>query len=136
MINFLTRDALTFHAQLNADKGIRDIGLIESAINAPFQSFGGRSLYPTIFDKAARLFFGLAMNHGFIDGNKRVALQTALVYLRINNLQITASDDQLFNVTMRLANGELSAEQLKFWLVANSTPAASIFRQGSITIKT
>lgn len=59
MIDFLLKNILRFHEQLDAGKGIRDIGLIESAVNAPFQTFGGQSLYPSIVDKATRLFYGL-----------------------------------------------------------------------------
>ena len=82
MIKFLLAEALKFHAQLDTVAGVRDIGLIESAINAPFQTWDGQDLHPTIFDKAAQLFYKLTQNHGFVDGNKRVALHTAAVFLR------------------------------------------------------
>ena len=53
-------------------EGIKDEGMLESAMNAPFQTFGGEDLFPTIYQKAARLGFGLASNHPFLDGNKRI----------------------------------------------------------------
>ena len=70
LIKFLLEDILNFHSQLeDKSTGVRDLGLIESAVNAPFQTFGGQDLYPTIFDKAAQLAYGLTENHGFVDGN-------------------------------------------------------------------
>lgn len=134
MINFLLKNIFAFHAKLDADKGIRDIGLIESAVNAPFQTFGGQSLYPTVFDKAARLGFGLAKNHGFIDGNKRVATHAIIIFLRIHGFNVCADDDDFFRVVMNLATGEVSAEQLKIWLLANSKPFPTFVVRGTITI--
>lgn len=77
LIKFLLADVLNFHSQLEGKSaGVRDLGLIESAVNAPFQTFGGQDLYPTIFDKAAQLAYGLTKNHGFVDGNKRAAIHS------------------------------------------------------------
>lgn len=135
MIDFLLKNILAFHEQLDAGKGIREIGLIESAVNAPFQTFGGKSLYPSIFDKAARLFYGLVKNHGFIDGNKRVAAHALIVFLRVNNFDLIASDDDFFQVTMKTAAGNFSADQLKIWLLGNAQPAASVFKGGTVTIR-
>lgn len=135
MIDFLLKNILAFHEQLDAGKGIRDIGLIESAVNAPFQTFGGKSLYPSIFDKAARLFYGLVKNHGFIDGNKRVAAHALIVFLRVNSFDLKASDDDFFQVTMKTAAGNFSADQLKIWLLANVQPIASAFKGGIVTIR-
>ena len=84
-IELILNDILKFHSELENNKnfatgaGIRDLGLLESAVNAPFQTFGGEDLYKTIFDKAAHLAHGLAKNHGFVDGNKRVAIHAMLV---------------------------------------------------------
>ena len=84
-IELILNDILKFHSELEnnknfaTDAGIRDLGLLESAVNAPFQTFGGEDLYKTIFDKAAHLAHGLAKNHGFVDGNKRVAIHAMLV---------------------------------------------------------
>ena len=135
MIDFLLKNILAFHEQLDAGKGIRDIGLIESAVNAPFQTFGGKSLYPSIFDKATRLFYGLVKNHGFIDGNKRVAAHALIVFLRVNSFDLKASDDDFFQVTMKTAAGNFSADQLKIWLLANAQPTASVFKGGTVTIR-
>lgn len=135
MIDLLLKNILTFHEQLEAGKGIRDLGLVESAVNAPFQTFGGQSLYPTIFDKAARLFYGLVKNHGFVDGNKRVAAHALIVFLRVNGFDLRASDDEFFRVTMETAAGNFSADQIKIWLLENTQAAPSVFRDNIITIK-
>lgn len=82
MITFLLEDIIDFHNDLEQNSivsaGIRDKSLIESAVNAPFQTFDNMELYPTVEEKAAHLFYGLVKNHGFIDGNKRVAVRAML----------------------------------------------------------
>ena len=134
MIDFLLKNVLRFHEQLDAGKGIRNIGLVESAVNAPFQTFGGQILYPTIVDKASRLFYGLVENHGFVDGNKRVAAHALIVFLRVNGFDLRASDDEFFQVTMDTAAGNFSAEQLKTWLSAHLQVIPSVFKDSIITI--
>lgn len=121
LIKFLLDDVLNFHSQLEeTSAGIRDLGLIESAVNAPFQTFGGQDLYPTIFDKAAQLAYGLTENHGFVDGNKRAAIHSMMVYLLLNDFDIIASEDELFNVSMSLAEGKISSAELSNWLKLNT----------------
>lgn len=121
LIKFLLDDVLNFHSQLEeTSAGIRDLGLIESAVNAPFQTFGGQDLYPTIFDKAAQLAYGLTENHGFVDGNKRAAIHSMMVYLLLNDFDIIASEDELFNVSMSLAEGKVSSAELSNWLKLNT----------------
>lgn len=132
MINLLLREIERFHNQLDTAAGVRDFGLIESAVNAPFQNVFGQELYPTIFDKGAKLFHGLTMNHGFIDGNKRVAAHALNVFLRINGLRIDVSDEEFYRVAIETASGKITADDLKFWLVRNVT--GKIFITGKITI--
>lgn len=133
MIEFLLKEALNFHAQLDAAAGIRDIRLVESAIESPFQTFGGQDLCPTIFDKAARLFYGLTQNHGFVDGNKRVALHTTEVFLHVNNFVLRCSEDELVDIGLKIAKGLLTVDKIKFWLLRKA--AGMIFITGNITIK-
>ncbi len=76
----LLEDILEFHAELEesdipVEDGVRDMALLESAVNAPFQTFGGQDLFPSIYEKAARLLYGIANNHAFVEGNKRTAVQ-------------------------------------------------------------
>ena len=122
MIKFLLADVLNFHSQLEGKSaGVRDLGLIESAVNAPFQTFGGQDLYPTIFDKSAQLAYGLTGNHGFVDGNKRAAIHSMMVYLLLNDFDLTADEDEIFQVSMNLAAGKLSSSELSDWLKFKST---------------
>ena len=121
LIKFLLADILNFHSQLeNKSTGVRDLGLIESVVNAPFQTFGGQDLYPTIFDKAAQLAYGLTKNHGFVDGNKRAAVHSTMVYLLLNGFDLTADEDEIFQVSMNLAAGKISSAALSDWLKQNS----------------
>ena len=75
--------------------GIRDTSLLESALNAPFQTFGDEELYPSIIEKASRLCYGLIKNHPFIDGNKRIGVYAMLVYLGLNNINLDFSDEEI-----------------------------------------
>ena len=111
-------DVLNFHKLLASDEKlqtssiIRDKNLLESAVNNPFQTFGGEDLYKTIFDKAAQLAYGLVKNHGFVDGNKRVAVHAMLVYLLINDFDTDFSQSELVEIGMNLAENKISAEKL------------------------
>ena len=71
--------------------GIRDEGMLDSALNSPFQSFGGKELYPSIQAKAAQLCFGLIKNHAMIDGNKRLGTHVMLVFLALNGYELSYS---------------------------------------------
>jgi len=86
--------------------------VLESAVNNPFQTFCGEDLYPTIFDKAAQLAFGLTKNHGFVDGNKRVAIHAMEVYLFINGYDTNFSQEEIIKIGFELAEGKLSTENL------------------------
>lgn len=92
--------------------GIRDYGLVESAVLAPQQTFGGEQLYPTIGAMAAAYWHGLVMNHAFVDGNKRIGLRVAVIFLAVNGYCLTQSSSEVEDVTMRLAQGEVSREEL------------------------
>ena len=91
------RQILLLHSALirqsGGSDGIRDEGLLDSAVSTPFQTFANQELYPSLLEKAARLGFGLICNHPFIDGNKRIGTHAMLVFLDIN--QITLSYDCL-----------------------------------------
>ncbi|MBQ7577830.1 MAG: type II toxin-antitoxin system death-on-curing family toxin [Synergistaceae bacterium] len=96
--------------------GIRDKGLLDSAVNAPFQTFGSYDVYPTIYEKAARLGFGLAQNHAFVDGNKRIAALIVLEFLKINGIEIDCTEFELFSLFYKLAASEISFEYLVEWI--------------------
>ncbi|MFC2336859.1 MAG: type II toxin-antitoxin system death-on-curing family toxin [Negativicutes bacterium] len=121
-IQFLLKDILDFHAEIEKtflmEKGIHDKGLLESAIHAPFQTFGGHDLYPDIITKAARLCFGLVKDHPFRDGNKRTALHSMLVFLAVNDLEIEYTPQEIEDIILAVADGSIGSEALSAWLKA------------------
>ena len=114
------RIILRLHADLieayGGTDGVRDEGLLDSAIHASLQSFGGEELYPTLLEKAARLWYGLIKNHPFIDGNKRIGTHAMLVFLDINHETILYEDEDLINAALSVADGTMSYERLLQWL--------------------
>ena len=92
MIKLSTNQILLLHKDLISEfgglDGVKDLGMLESAINAPFQTFNYQDMYPTIQQKAARLCYGLVKNHPFIDGNKRIGVHAMLVFLALNRNRI------------------------------------------------
>lgn len=98
---------------------MRDEGLLESALNAPFQSFGDTSAYPSLQQKAARLCYGLVKNHPFIDGNKRIGAHVMLVFLALNGIELSYTQQELVNIILQVAAGEKSYEALLAWVLAH-----------------
>ena len=96
--------------------GIRDLGLIQSAIARPQASFGGEDLYPTILDKAAALFHSLIFNHAFVDGNKRTALTTTARFLYVNGYELVVEEKELIEFPLRVENKHLGIEDIAKWL--------------------
>ncbi len=96
--------------------GIRDIGLLDSSVNAPFQTFG-EELYKSTEAKAARLAFSLVKNHPFIDGNKRIGILAMITFLELNGTSINYTDDDLIKIGLDLAAGEMTYDQLLTWII-------------------
>ena len=96
--------------------GLRDPGLLESAVTMPQQQFGGEYLHPGLIDMATAYMFHIAMNHPFRDGNKRAAVLSALVFLDVNGIKNFPDPIELEDITMQLAAGTLSKEALNNWL--------------------
>lgn len=123
-IQFTIQDICELHTQLDEafilSSGIRDKSLLASAVNAPFQTFMGNDLYPSIYDKAAQLCYGIANNHPFTDGNKRTALHSMYVYLIINGFDITASQQEVENLIINVAAGNMTNVELAQWLRDNT----------------
>jgi len=94
------------------DPGVRDVGLIESAVMMPQQTFGGHLLHPTVAAMAAAYLFHLCANHGFVDGKKRTALATALVFLDVNGYRLGLTRLDLERITLEVAAGTLDKERL------------------------
>lgn len=112
---------LMLHSQLieeyGGSDGVRDYNLLDSALENPFQSFGGEELYPTLQAKAARLGYGLIKNHCMIDGNKRIGIHAMLVFLAINGIEIDYTQKELYETILAIADGSLEYEYLLEWIL-------------------
>ena len=112
---------LMLHSQLieetGGSDGVRDYNLLESAIESPFQSFGGDELYPTIQAKAARLGYGLIKNHCMIDGNKRIGTHAMLVFLALNGIELRYTQKELYETILDVAADRLDYEDLLNWVL-------------------
>jgi death-on-curing protein len=95
--------------------GLRDRGALESAVARPAMTFGGEDLYPDVPSKTAALMHSLVMNHAFVDGNKRLGITAAELFLRLNEYRLEASNPELEELTLTVAKGELDAEVLAIW---------------------
>ena len=105
--------------ETGGDPGIRDIALLDSAIEGVFATFGGVELYPTIEEKGARLGFTLISNHAFVDGNKRIGMYVMLVFLEINGAAIDPAVDEVTRVGLAVAAGEMKYDELLLWVREN-----------------
>ena len=97
--------------------GIRDEGLLESALAAPFQTFGGEPVYPSLQAKAAQLGFGLIRNHPFVDGNKRIGAHTMLVFLAVNGIELRYEQQELIDIVLSVAAGQIARQGLLQWIL-------------------
>ena len=97
--------------------GLRDEGLLESALSAPFQTFASYAPYPTVQQKAARLGYGLVMNHPFIDGNKRIGAHAMLTLLALNGIELIYTQAELIHVILDMAAGKTGYEELLAWVL-------------------
>lgn len=114
---------LLLHTQLiettGGSDGIRDISLLESALESPFQSYGGEELYPSIQAKAARLCYGLVKNHAMIDGNKRLGCHTMLVFLALNGYEMEYTQKELSDLVLDVAVDRKQYEDILQWLLVH-----------------
>lgn len=123
MIILSVDQIISLHTHLISEtggiNGIRDKGLLESAIHTPFQSFGGTDAYPSLQQKAARLCFGLIRNHAFLDGNKRIGVHAMLVFLSLNNIELEYSQEDLSDIILKVASNDCSFEDLLKWVLSH-----------------
>ena len=121
MITLTKEQVLMLHDQLieatGSSKGIRDEGMLESALMNPYQSFGGIELYPSIQVKAAQLCFGIVKDHPMIDGNKRLGTHVMLVFLALNGYELSYSQKELSDTILLLAAGKLQSEDILQWII-------------------
>ncbi|MCH8019252.1 type II toxin-antitoxin system death-on-curing family toxin [candidate division KSB1 bacterium] len=107
-------------AQSGGSLGIRDFGALESALAQPTMTFDKKELYPTVTEKTAALTFSLAMNHPFVDGNKRIAHAAMEVFLFLNGHEINATVDEQEELFLNLASGKLTRGELSEWIKEKS----------------
>lgn len=121
----LLEDILEFHAELEesdipVEDGVRDMALLESAVNAPFQTFGCQDLFPSINEKAARLLYGIANNHAFVDGNKRTAVHAMEVFLIMNRVTLDYTVDEMEVLVIGVADNTLTYEDAVQWITEHA----------------
>ncbi len=100
--------------------GVRDISLLESAAYRPQATFGGEDLYPDLISKAAAMGHSIISNHPFVDGNKRAGYEAMRILLRLNDLDIKASENIKYAFVIDIAKGKLSLPQITTWLRSHS----------------
>jgi death-on-curing protein len=127
VIRFLDMETLLhFHddqlRRYGGKSGIRDIGLLESALAQPKASFGGEYVHPTVFHMAAAYAFHIYRNHPFFDGNKRTALIAMYVFFHVNGYRLKAEKKALYSIMLGLAQGQIDKESLTVFLQHETKP--------------
>jgi death-on-curing protein len=125
MTVYLTAEQVLFiHARLIAQTGgshgVRDLGLLLSAVARAMATFDGQDIYPDLFTKAAALLESLIGNHPFVDGNKRTAITSAALFLQYNNVRLRTDNQELVDFSLKCAQGFVSLEQMAAWIEEHS----------------
>lgn len=102
--------------------GVRDLGLLQSAIAQPEAQFSGQYLHADLFEMAAAYLYHIVSNHPFLDGNKRVGLESTLVFLEINGQSINATDDELVDLVLRTAQSQTSKNDIAAFFRTHAAP--------------
>ena len=120
MIKFSREKVLLLHQLISEETGgdpnIRDIGLLDSALESAYQTFDGIELYPTKQEKAARIGCSLISNHAFVDGNKRIGMYVLLTFLELGGIRIDPSNKEVARVGLAVASGEMNYDALLEWI--------------------
>ena len=123
MIKFSKDKVLLLHKliteETGGDSNVRDIALLDSALESAFQTFDGKELYPSKEEKGARIGYALISNHAFVDGNKRIGMYVLLTFLETNGIKIHPSVDDVARVGLAVAAGEMKYEDLLEWILEN-----------------
>lgn len=121
MIKFSEEKVLLLHRLLieatGGTDGVRDIGLLDSALESAYATFDGKELFPSKEEKAARLGVGLVSNHAFVDGNKRIGMYVLLSFLEVNGIQIEATNEEVVEAGLALARSDMKYEGLLTWIL-------------------
>ena len=96
--------------------GVRDEGLLDSALESAFSGFGDQEFYPSKEEKGARLGYALISNHAFVDGNKRIGMFIMLAFLEMNGIRIQCTDDELVHIGLSVADGSMKYDELLQWV--------------------
>lgn len=120
MIKFDDNKVLLLHQLITQETGgsagVRDLGLLDSALESIYATFDGIELYPTKEEKAARLGFSLISNHAFVDGNKRIGMYVMLTFLEANRIHTETDNDDVARVGIAVASGEMKYEDILAWI--------------------
>ena len=123
MIKFSREKVLLLHQLITEETGgdpnVRDIALLESALESAFQTFDGKDLYPSKEEKGARIGYALISNHAFVDGNKRIGMYVLLTFLETNGIKIHPTVDDVARVGLAVASGEMKYDDLLEWILEN-----------------
>ncbi len=131
MITLTKEQVLLLHKRIferyGGSYGVRDEGLLDSALEAPFQTFSGQDLYPEDIDKIVRFGYGLISNHPFHDGNKRIGALALLTLLELNGFEINATNEEFAAIIYDVASGSegKSADDLLLWVKEHAGVAFS-----------
>jgi len=120
VIKFSQEKVLLLHQlitqETGGDPGLRDIGLLDSALESAYATFDGIDLYPSKAEKAARIGFSLISNHAFVDGNKRIGMYIMLTFLEVNGLKARPTNAEVVRVGLSVAAGSMKYEELLHWV--------------------
>ena len=138
MIKFSQEKVLLLHKLITEETGgdpnVRDIALLNRALESAFQTFDGQELYPTKEEKGARIGYALISNHAFVDGNKRIGMYVLLTFLETNGIKIRPTVDDVARVGLAVAAGEMQYEDLLEWIHDNKS--IIVFRANGIRKQT
>lgn len=120
-VRYITSEQAIFYQQkiiksTGGSLGLRDLKLLESAINRPKATFGRKDLYPKLLDKAAALFHSMILNHPFLDGNKRTSLAVLYEFFKQNGFKLAATEKELIQLPLLVERKDLNLEQIAKWL--------------------
>ena len=123
MIRFSKEKVLLLHKLIAEETGgsigVRDEGLLESALEGVFATFGGKELYPSKEEKGARLGYTMICNHAFVDGNKRIGMYVMLTFLEVNGIRLDCTNEEVAQVGLGVASGQMTYPQLLDWVICH-----------------
>ncbi len=123
MIKFSQEKVLLLHQLITEETGgdpnVRDIALLDSALESAFATFGGQELYPSKEEKGACLGYALISNHAFVDGNKRIGMYVLLTFLETNGIKLRPTNEDVARVGLAVAAGEMKYQDLLDWILEN-----------------